>query len=184
MTDDGAFSCVTDKGEYLAQTVIIAAGVTRVRPGIANIADYEGKGVSYCVSCDGFFFRGCAVVVVGEGNYAANQALELTNFTPKVTILTQGKTPEMGDSFADRLAEAGIGVSTAKIETLTGNPALTGGILEDGSELAFEGLFVAMLFCGRSGRGSSPPGRRRHCASLSPQPPVRPRACAKRGWRR
>ena len=144
MTDDGAFSCVTDKGEYLAQAVIIAAGVTRVRPGISNIAEYEGKGVSYCVSCDGFFFRGRTVAVVGEGNYAANQALELTNFTPNVTILTQGKPPEMGDSFAGRLAEAGIGVSTAKIETLTGSPALTGGILADGGKLAFEGLFVAM----------------------------------------
>jgi len=144
MTEDGAFVCTTDQGEYLAQAVIIAAGVARVRPGIEGIADYEGKGVSYCVSCDGFFFRNRRVVVVGEGNYAANQALELTNFTPDVSILTQGKPPEMDAGFAAKLAAAGIAVSTAKLTRLAGTPALTGGTLADGTTTAFEGLFVAM----------------------------------------
>jgi thioredoxin reductase (NADPH) len=144
MAEDGAFHVKTDKDEYAAQAVVIAAGVTRVRPGIANIADYEGKGVSYCVSCDGFFFRGRQVVVVGEGNYAANQALELTNFTKDIAVYTQGKEPAMGDGFADKLAEAGIAVSTAKIVRLTGEPAMTGAELDDGATIAAEGLFVAM----------------------------------------
>ena len=144
MAEDGSFHCVTDKGEYNAQSVIIAAGVNRVRPGIANIGEYDGKGVSYCVSCDGFFFRGRPVVVVGEGNYAANQALELTNFTANVTIYTQGKEPAMDARFSASLAEAGIAVSTAKIVRLTGQPAMTGAVLEDGTEITAEGLFVAM----------------------------------------
>lgn len=144
MTNDGAFTCRTDKDEFLAQAVIIAAGVTRVRPGIEGIAEYEGKGVSYCVSCDGFFFRGRKVVVVGEGNYAANQALDLTTFTPNVTIVTQGKTPEIAAPFLDKLAQAGIAVSTATIARLSGTPALTSGVLTNGTTLAFEGLFVAM----------------------------------------
>lgn len=144
MAEDGAFHVKTDKDEYTAQAVVIAAGVTRVRPGIANIADYEGKGVSYCVSCDGFFFRGRKVVVVGEGNYAANQALELTNFTKDIAVYTQGKEPAMGDGFADKLAETGIAVSTAKIVRLTGEPAMTGAELDDGTAIAAEGLFVAM----------------------------------------
>lgn len=142
--ENGDFACVTDQGEYLAKALVIAAGVNRVRPGITGIGDYEGKGVSYCVSCDGFFYRGRPVVVVGEGNYAANQALELTNFTKDITIYTQGKTPEMGDGFAARLAEAGIAVSTAKIDRLLGDPALSGAVLADGSAIACEGLFVAM----------------------------------------
>jgi thioredoxin reductase (NADPH) len=144
MTEDDDFDCVTDQGEYRAKALVIAAGVNRVRPGIEGIADYEGKGVSYCVSCDGFFYRGRPVVVVGEGNYAANQALELTNFTKDITVYTQGKTPEMGDGFAARLAEAGIGVSTAKIERLVGDPGLTGAVLASGGNIACEGLFVAM----------------------------------------
>ncbi|OLN26989.1 Thioredoxin reductase [Desulfovibrio sp. DV] len=144
MAEDGSFHCVTDKGEYDAEAIIIAAGVNRVRPGIANIGDYDGKGVSYCVSCDGFFFRGRKVVVVGEGNYAANQALELTNFTSNVTIYTQGKEPAMDERFAASLAEAGIPVSTAKIVRLAGEPAMTGAVLEDGTAIEAEGLFVAM----------------------------------------
>ena len=144
MVEDGSFHVKTDKDEFAAQAVVIAAGVNRVRPGIANIGDYEGKGVSYCVSCDGFFFRGRKVVVVGEGNYAANQALELTNFTSDVAIYTQGKAPAMDEPFAAALAKAGIAVSTAKIARLAGEPAMTGAVLEDGTEIAAEGLFVAM----------------------------------------
>jgi thioredoxin reductase (NADPH) len=144
MADDGSFACKTDKTEYTADAIIIAAGVNRVRPGIANIADFEGKGVSYCVSCDGFFYRGRKVAVVGEGNYAANQALELTNFTSDVSIFTQGKTPEMGNGFADKLAAAGINVSTDKIVSLSGEPALSTAQMADKTSIAIEGLFVAM----------------------------------------
>jgi len=143
-TEDGAFRCTTDQGEYLAQAVIIAAGVARMRPPIEGLAAYEGKGVSYCVSCDGFFFRNRRVVVVGEGTYAANQALELTTFTPDVTIMTQGKQPTIDATFSARLTAAGIPISTATITKLVGEPALTGGLLNDGTSAAFEGLFVAM----------------------------------------
>lgn len=144
MTEDGAFQAKTDKDEYEAQALIIAAGVTRVRPGIANLADYEGKGVSYCVSCDGFFYRGRKVLVVGEGNYAANQALELTNFTKDVTVYTQGKEPAMGNGFAAKLEAAGIVVTTDKIVRLSGEPAMAAAVLEDGREMPADGLFVAM----------------------------------------
>ncbi|WP_300161757.1 NAD(P)/FAD-dependent oxidoreductase [Solidesulfovibrio sp.] len=144
INDDGSFHVATDQDEYEAKAVVIAAGVTRVRPGISNIADYEGKGVSYCVSCDGFFFRGRKVLVVGEGNYAANQALELTNFTKDVAVYTQGKEPAMGDGFAAKLEAAGIPVSTARIASLAGEPAMTEAVLEDGGRVAADGLFVAM----------------------------------------
>ncbi len=144
MAEDGSFLCKTDQEEYAADAVVIAAGVTRVRPGIANIADYEGKGVSYCVSCDGFFYRGRKVAVVGEGNYAANQALELTNFTSDVAVFTQGKAPAMGEGFAEKLDAAGIPISSGRIVTLSGSPALTAATLEDGSQIPVDGLFVAM----------------------------------------
>lgn len=144
MTEDGAFEAKTDQETYRADAVVIAAGVTRVRPGIVNIAEYEGKGVSYCVSCDGFFYRGRKVLVVGEGNYAANQALELTNFTPAITICTQGKDVAMADEFADKLREAAIAVTTDKIVRLVGEPAMTGAVLEDGRTMTADGLFVAM----------------------------------------
>lgn len=142
--DTGGFTVKTDKGEYRTDSIVIAAGVARVRPGIANIADYEGKGVSYCVSCDGFFFRGKTVAVLGEGDYAANQALELTTFTPNVTVYTQGKAPVMTGDFAERLAQAGIPVLNTTIKTLSGEPGLTTAHINDGTQVALDGIFVAM----------------------------------------
>ncbi len=144
MAGDGSFIAKTDKAEYQTQAVIIAAGVNRVRPGIAGIGDYEGKGVSYCVSCDGFFYRGRPVVVVGEGNYAANQALELTNFTSDIAIYTQGKAPQIAPEFNDKLTAAGIGLFTDSIVGLSGTPALSGAMLESGATIPLDGLFVAM----------------------------------------
>jgi len=142
--DTGGFTVKTDKNEYAADSIVIAAGVARVRPGITNIADYEGKGVSYCVSCDGFFYRGKTVAVLGEGDYAANQALELTTFTQNVTIYTQGKAPSMSGDFAERLTKAGIAVRQETLKTLSGDPALTTAHTNDGQDVPLDGIFVAM----------------------------------------
>ncbi len=142
--DNGEFRIHTDNGEYTACGIILATGVTRVRPGIANLADYEGKGVSYCVSCDGFFYKGRKVVVLGEGIYAANQALELLTYTPHVTICTQGGTLNMTEAFTKRLEAAGIPVLETRVTSLAGDNGLTSMTLQQGGSLEAEGLFIAM----------------------------------------
>lgn len=142
--EDGHFHLTTERREVESCAVILATGVSRVRPGISNLEDYEGKGVSYCVSCDGFFYRGRKVMVLGEGIFAANQALELTTYTPDVSVCTQGKEPTMTAEFAARLEEAGIPVFTDKIVSLQGAPALESAAFADGRQRDFEGLFVAM----------------------------------------
>lgn len=142
--DSGGFHIKTDKNDYHACAIILATGVSRIRPGISNLNDYEGKGVSYCVSCDGFFYRGRAVVVLGEGIYAANQALELLTYTPHVSIVTQGKPLTMTDAFRERLAANNIPVLENKVTSLSGEPALTTLHIEDGTTLEAEGLFIAM----------------------------------------
>ncbi len=138
------FRVKTESGEVEACAVILATGVSRVRPGIDNLSDYEGKGVSYCVSCDGFFYRGRKVLVVGEGIFAANQALELTQYTPQVSICTQGKAPDMTPPFLEKLEEAGIPVTERKIASLEGDGGLQRVVLSDGQRQEAEGLFVAM----------------------------------------
>jgi thioredoxin reductase (NADPH) len=142
--DAGGFHVKTDKGEYDACAVVLATGVARVRPGIDNLGDFEGKGVSYCVSCDGFFHRGKQVLVLGEGIFAANQALELTQYTPHVSICTQGKAPVLNSGFEQRLADAGIAIDTRKISRLAGNNGLEHVVFADGTEQPVDGLFVAM----------------------------------------
>lgn len=142
--ETGAFVIKTEDKEIEAAAVILATGVSRVRPGISNLGDYEGKGVSYCVSCDGFFMRGKPVVVVGEGNFAANQALELLQYTPNVKICAQGKELSMGEEFLRRLEEHGIPILKGKIATLAGENGLEKVKLESGEEIEAQGLFVAM----------------------------------------
>ena len=77
----------TTKGDFLAAAVIITGGSERQKLGIPGEAKYTGKGVSYCATCDGAFFRDKAVAVVGGGNAAITEALELTKFASKVTVI-------------------------------------------------------------------------------------------------
>lgn len=148
--DQGRYHVRSEQGEYAAWAVILSTGVARVRPGIENLADYEGKGVSYCVSCDGFFFRQKQVMVLGEGNFAANQALELLHYTPGVRVCTQGKALDMGQEFQDKLRQSGIPVLERKIVRLVGEDGLSAVRYVDGEQDNVDGLFIAMGQAGTS----------------------------------
>ncbi len=142
--DDQSFKIKTDQNEYYTRAVILATGVSRVRPGIKNLTQYEGRGVSYCVSCDGFFFRNKKVVVLGEGLFAANQALELLEYNARVLICPQGKKVDIPDYYLQRLHESDISFVHKKIVRLDGDQVLQKIIFEDGSEQEVDGVFVAM----------------------------------------
>ncbi|UTF51220.1 NAD(P)/FAD-dependent oxidoreductase [Desulfomicrobium sp. ZS1] len=142
--DTGAFLAKTEDEEIEAASIILATGVSRIRPGISNLGDYEGKGVSYCVSCDGFFMRGKPVLVVGEGNFAANQGLELLQYTPNVQICSQGKELAISEEFLYRLEENNISILEDKIVTLAGEHGLETAQMESGQQIDAQGLFIAM----------------------------------------
>jgi thioredoxin reductase (NADPH) len=77
----------TSQGDYPARAIIIAGGSERQKLGIPGEAKYTGKGVSYCATCDGAFFRDKTVAVIGGGNAAVTEALELTKFASKIILI-------------------------------------------------------------------------------------------------
>ena len=78
---------VGTRGEYLGRTIIIATGAAPRSIGCKNEARFTGAGISYCATCDGMFFRGLEVFVVGGGDAAVEEAIFLTKFARKVTII-------------------------------------------------------------------------------------------------
>ena len=86
--DDGLFETIADNGDsYVSPTVIITAGGTPVKLGVPGELEYAGKGVSYCAICDGAFFRGHTIAVVGGGDAAAEEADFLTRYADKVYLI-------------------------------------------------------------------------------------------------
>lgn len=89
------FEVQTLNNKFEAKTVILATGNKKNKPNIEKIDEYEGKGISYCAICDGFFYRNKEVAIIGNGDYAISEAFELKNIARKITILTNGqKIPE------------------------------------------------------------------------------------------
>jgi len=86
--EDGLFDTTTEGGDvYVSPTVIVTAGGTPVRLGVPGELEYAGKGVSYCAVCDGAFFRGHTIAVVGGGDAAVEEADYLTRYAEKVYLV-------------------------------------------------------------------------------------------------
>src|SRR3954449_3102914 len=88
---DGRYKCVTtgDGEDYRAGAVLLALGSTYKRLGIPGEEDFIGAGVHFCATCDGAFYRGKDVLVIGGGNSAGEESIFLTRFASTVTIVTQ-----------------------------------------------------------------------------------------------
>ncbi|MGI6039904.1 MAG: NAD(P)/FAD-dependent oxidoreductase, partial [Eubacteriales bacterium] len=138
---DGKYYVSAKGGDYSADAVIIATGTSRTTPRIKGIRELEGRGVSYCATCDAFFFRGKDVAVMGNGEYAVHEALELQPVVGSVTIVTDGKPMEAA-------TPDGINVIEDEIESLIGDEVLESIRFKNGVEKAFGGLFIALGVAG------------------------------------
>ena len=112
---DGDYRVVrtADGAEYRAWSVLLALGSTYRRLGIPGEEDFIGAGVHFCATCDGPFYRGRDVLVIGGGNSAAEESIFLARFARKVTIATRGDRLSASKAVLEKLAESD------RIEVLT-----------------------------------------------------------------
>ena len=135
------FEVKTVNENYTAKNVVLATGNKKNKPDIKNIEKFDGKGVSYCAICDGFFYRGKDVVVIGNGNYAIAETNDLINIVNHVTILTNGKKiPEFRAENVD--------IENRKAVAIEGNDNVEAVELDDGTKIKTDGIFVAQGVAG------------------------------------
>ncbi len=152
------FRLTLDSGtELFAETVIISTGAQAKWLGIESEAKYQGFGVSACATCDGFFYRGKEVIVVGGGNTAVEEALFLTNFASKVTVVHRRDEFRAERILQDRLfANPKVEVIwNSAIDEILGETNSFGGVNVTGArlknvqtgetrELTADGVFIAI----------------------------------------
>ena len=134
---EGGIIVETAIREYKTRTVVLATGANRSTPKIHGLADLAGRGISYCAICDGFFYRGKDVAVLGNSAYALHEIRDLLPIVSSVTLLTNG------EELPENLPEAVI-VRAEKIkEMASASSVFNGVIFENGEFLPLSGLFIA-----------------------------------------
>ena len=133
--ENNIFTIESEKINYESKAVIIATGNKKLRPNIKGIEELEGKGVSYCAICDGFFYRKKDVAVIGNGKFAIKEADDLKNIANSITILTNG------EKIVDN---SGYIVDTRKIKEIHGENKVSSVEFDDGNKMQIDGVFVAI----------------------------------------
>ena len=137
------FTVKTTQGTFAVDAVILATGAPRATPPIPGVRELEGRGVSYCAICDAFFYRGKAVAVLGEGEYALEEARTLLPVAASVTLLTSG-APAPND-----LPE-GLLVDERPVSAVEGEDKVARVTFKSGDPLAVGGVFIAYGTAGSS----------------------------------
>ena len=135
------FVVKTSEGDFQTKAVIIATGNKKVKPNIKGINEFEGKGISYCAICDGFFYRNKKVAIIGNGKFALSEAEDLKNIVNEITIFTNGLEAPLTKEYE---------INTKKIKEIQGEKRVNSLLLEDGTKVEVDGIFVAQGVAGGS----------------------------------
>ena len=149
------FKLVGDSGDvYTGDTLVICTGATAKWLGLESEQTFQGFGVSACATCDGFFYRGKEVAVVGGGNTAVEEAIFLTNFASKVTLIHRRDELRAEKILQDRAFKNGKleFCWDSTVEEIVGGdnpPGVTGVRVKNVktgavSELPVDGVFIAI----------------------------------------
>jgi len=133
-----SFTVKTNRGEYEGKQILLTTGKSRVKTKIKGIDAFLGRGVSMCAVCDGFFYRGKRLVVLGNANYAIAETEELTRFSQDITICTNGRKPAWEGTVPE-----GVKVDTRTVAEVSGDAKVSRLVFEDGEIFDLDGIFIA-----------------------------------------
>ncbi len=139
MNADMNYEIVTKENTYVGQALILSTGNKKVKPNIKGVEEFDGKGISYCAICDGFFYRKKNIAVLGNEEYALSEAGELENIAGSLVILTNGLSAPNTDKYE---------INTKKIKEIAGEKKVNRVIFEDDSVLELDGIFIAQGIAG------------------------------------
>lgn len=140
----------TSEGQLLAKAVIVATGASPRELGIPNERNLRNLGVSYCATCDGMMYKNKTVVVVGGGNSAVEDALQLDKICEKVYLVHRRDTFRASQVYLKALGESGVElILNSKIEEILQEKRVVGVLIKDiltgeKKKLSCQGVFVAI----------------------------------------
>ncbi len=144
------FTVKTNKDEYRSKSIILATGSSHRHLDVKGEEEFKGKGVSYCATCDGFFFAGRDIIMVGGGNSALQEALYLKNLGANVTVVHRRDEFRAQKHLQNQIKEAGINtILNATVEEIKGDMLVESVILKNTQngelrELPVNGIFVSV----------------------------------------
>ncbi|MEE0025482.1 thioredoxin-disulfide reductase [Methanobrevibacter sp.] len=148
--DEYMFTVKTDNDSYLSKTVILATGSSHRQLNAKGEEEFKGKGVSYCATCDGFFFQGRDIIMVGGGNSALQEALYLDNLGANVTLVHRRDEFRAQKHLQNQIKEEGINVIyNAVVEEIKGDMLVESVVLKDTqtgvlTDLPINGIFISI----------------------------------------
>ena len=147
---DYNFKVESDEHSYLTKTVLIATGSSHQQLNIPGEEEFKGRGVSYCATCDGMFFAGKDIAMVGGGNSALQEAVFLSNLGCNVTVIHRREEFRAEQYLQDKLKEKGIKtIMNATVEEIKGDMLVNSITIKDKEsgklkDLEVNGVFISV----------------------------------------
>ena len=143
--EDGKYKkVVTNKDTYETKTIILATGSDNRKLGLDKEKELTGKGVSYCATCDGAFYKGKDVAVIGGGSTALDDAIYLQDIVNKVYLINRKDSFKDDNGFVNNLKDNVEVIYNSNITKLLGEERLTGIEINNEKEISIDGLFIAV----------------------------------------
>ena len=139
-----AFTVSTPSNTYQAKSIFLASGKQRTGLKVKGFREFQGKGISFCAVCDGFFYRDKALALIGSGDYAAHEYEQLRSLTDKITVFTDGSKD------ISKLFPTDANIVYDKITEISGDVKVEEVLTSGDESYPVDGIFVAIGTAGAS----------------------------------